>query len=139
MNHPYEDILHLPYPRETSRPRMSRQDRAAQFSPFAALMGYEASLAETARKTCPKIELTEEAKEEINRSINYLLTLQEPFVTITYYEGDFWKEGGAYYEVSGHLCRVEPQYKTLHLKEGTGIWISDILSLTSPELPEEIL
>lgn len=47
--HRYDDIIHMPHHVSETRPRMSRRDRAAQFAPFAALTGYEAVIAETAR------------------------------------------------------------------------------------------
>ena len=49
-SHRYEDIIDLPHHVSQTRPRMTRIDRAAQFAPFAALTGYEAVIAETARR-----------------------------------------------------------------------------------------
>ena len=51
MNEKYKDMLHLPHPVSATHPRMALQDRAAQFSPFAALAGYDDALRETARRT----------------------------------------------------------------------------------------
>ena len=59
MNHPYKDILYLPNPTSKKHPRMSMYDRAAQFSPFAALTGYDELLVETARLTSERIEIDE--------------------------------------------------------------------------------
>ena len=63
MNHPYKDILYLPNPTSKKHPRMSMYDRAAQFSPFAALTGYDAQIQETARLTNTKIELSDDEKK----------------------------------------------------------------------------
>ena len=46
MNKDYSDILNLPHPVSEKHPRMSLYDRAAQFSPFAALTGYDAAIEE---------------------------------------------------------------------------------------------
>ena len=71
MKHPYEDILHLPHHTSPTRPRMSAIDRAAQFSPFAALTGFEAAIAETGRLTDRPIELTDSAREALDESFIY--------------------------------------------------------------------
>ena len=72
MNEKYKDMLRLPHPVSATHPRMSLQDRAAQFSPFAALTGYEDALKETARLTDHFVELDEDRKQEIDRQIGYL-------------------------------------------------------------------
>lgn len=51
MSGKYDDIINLPHPTSKKHPRMSRQNRAAQFSPFAALTGYDAEIREMARQT----------------------------------------------------------------------------------------
>ena len=55
----YDDIINLPYVKSKTRPHMTNYDRAAQFSPFAALTGYDAAIAETGRLTDQKVELDE--------------------------------------------------------------------------------
>ena len=65
-NHKYDDIIDLPHYTSKKRPRMSMHDRAAQFSPFAALTGYEDAVEETARLTDSKIELDDDKVEDIN-------------------------------------------------------------------------
>ena len=72
MNEKYKDMLHLPHPVSATHPRMALQDRAAQFSPFAALAGYDDALRETARRTDRFVELDEDRKQEIDRQISYL-------------------------------------------------------------------
>ena len=67
--HPYADIIDLPHHVSKVHPRMSLRDRAAQFSPFAALVGYEDVIDETARTTVPKRELDETEKAELDRRI----------------------------------------------------------------------
>lgn len=74
MNDRYDDIIHLPHHISKTRPQMSMMDRAAQFSPFAALTGYDAAIKETGRLTDEKIELGEETKAVLDRKQSYLIT-----------------------------------------------------------------
>lgn len=68
MSGPYDNIINLPHPTSKRHPRMSLHDRAAQFSPFAALSGHAAALAETTRLTDRKIELDEDTRAELDRA-----------------------------------------------------------------------
>ena len=74
MKH-YDDILHLPHPVSKKHRQMPIADRAAQFMPFAALTGYEAALAETARLTSPRIEPDDTQRELLNRQLCFLQSL----------------------------------------------------------------
>ena len=81
----YEDLIHLPHHVSATRPQMPMSDRAAQFSPFAALSGYDAAIREAGRLTHEKRELSEEEKEALDRKQQYLISMMEeqPRVTIT--------------------------------------------------------
>ena len=68
----YDDIIHLPHHVSKTRPQMSMEDRAAQFSPFAALTGYDAAILETGRLTDEKVELGEETRAILDRKQKYL-------------------------------------------------------------------
>lgn len=96
MNKSYDDIIHLPHHVSATHPHMSMAERAAQFSPFAALTGYEDVLTETARKTEQKIELDETIKEELDQKLHLLAehVQNPPSVSITYFQPDDYKEGG---------------------------------------------
>ena len=71
MMGPYDDIINMPHYTSPKRPRMSMEDRAAQFSPFAALTGYGDVIKETARLTDRKIELTEDARSDLDEKIQF--------------------------------------------------------------------
>ena len=92
----YDDIIHTPWPRPTKRARMSLEDRAAQFAPFAALTGYDAVLAETARLTQNPVFLTEESLEELNAQLRRAQARldAQPGVRLTAYYEDENKAGG---------------------------------------------
>ena len=90
MTDSYEDILHLPHHVSAKRRRMSNAERAAQFSPFAALTSYGEAVEETARLTQEKLELDESAKAEINDQLLWLAQhIRElPGVRVTYFVPD---------------------------------------------------
>ena len=131
--HPYEDILHLPHHVSKERPHMSMLDRAAQFSPFAALVGYEDIIDETARLTTPERELDEVEKAELDRRVGILAAHlgEKPVVTVEYFVPDTLKSGGAYESKTGALVRISPVRKTLTLADGTAIRFDDVAGIES--------
>lgn len=137
MKKAYEDIICLSRPVSKAHVPMSLLDRAAQFSPFAALSGYEDALAETARLTEAPIELDVDAKADLNEKLVCLQThiAQSPQVTVTYFEPDIWKAGGAYVTVTDAIRRLNSLEKWLLLDNGTKIFFGDILALESPLFP----
>ena len=123
ITHKYDDIIHLSRPESPRRARMSMTDRGAQFSPFAALVGYDAAIAETARLTDFQIELTEGAKAELNETLR---TLAEnvrrcPEVRVTWFLPDERKSGGAYVTASGCVKKVDVYRELLVLTDGRQI------------------
>lgn len=136
MTGKYDDIIHLPHPTSPRHPRMSLHDRAAQFSPFAALSGHDDAILETARLTDSKIEPSEDQKLELDRKMQALMPLlsEKPELVITYYVPDFAKEGGAYVTFAGNLKKIDPIDHTLYFTDGTAISPDDVLSLDSPHL-----
>lgn len=103
MTNPYDDIINLPHHTSTSRPRMSTHDRAAQFSPFAALTGYESAITEAGRLTDKRFELDEYVKADLNERLCKLRDHidEQPDVSIVYFQPDDKKSGGAYITVTG--------------------------------------
>lgn len=94
--HDNSDIIDLKYPYIKKHPAMKMADRAAQFSPFAALKGYDSAIAEIEKQTVNKIEISEEKKDEINSKIKNLLLNDATLFSITYFVSDDKKEGGEY-------------------------------------------
>lgn len=103
MSSAYDDILNFPHHTSTVQPAMPMQNRAAQFAPFAALVGYDALIQETTRLTDQKPEFDESVISELNEKLRLLLELmpQHPEVTITYFQPDSRKTSGAYRTTSG--------------------------------------
>lgn len=132
--HPYADILSMPRPTTYARPPMSRQDRAAQFAPFAALTGHEAAIGETARVTQPRRYLTDDEKEQLDRKQQLLQARadENPPVTVCYFQADPRKAGGSYQTITGHLRGVNTQKRLLRLVEGNELSLNDIIEIDSP-------
>ena len=127
----YEDIINLPHHTSTKHPRMTQLARAAQFSPFAALTGYDDAIKETGRLTDKKIELTDEEKIIIN---NKLLKINDnikknPKVTITYFEHDKNKIGGKYLSYTGYIKKIDMIALTITLSDKTKININEIIDI----------
>lgn len=131
----YSDMLYLPHHTSLTHPRMSRIDRAAQFSPFAALVGYDAAVEETARETEGEIYLDEDRKEELNMHLQVLLShiSEHPQTSITYFLPDSRKEGGSYPTVTGAVKRIDLVTRMIALMNGTLIPIDNIVEVTIPE------
>lgn len=133
MKNCYEDIINLPHHISKARPQMSMQDRAAQFSPFAALTGYDAAIKETGRLTDVRLELGEEGKTALDRRQQYLFeTIGDlPEITVTYFVPDEKKTGGAYVTVTGNLKRIEEYRRELILTNGKKIPMDEIVDIQS--------
>lgn len=129
----YSDILNLPHPTSKNHPRMSIQERAAQFSPFAALSGHAAAIAETARLTDRKMELDEDTRAELDRRQAILLEQisERPEVTVTWFRPDEKKDGGAYVTTAGRLKKIDQVERILILMDGTRIPLEDVAALES--------
>ena len=107
VSHKYDDIINLPHHVSKKHPQMSLHDRAAQFSPFAALTGHKAAINETARLTDEKQILSEDVIAKLNEQLNLIKENigTNPIVTITYFVPDDRKSGGAY--ISTYRCCKE--------------------------------
>lgn len=129
----YEDIIHLPHPVSVRHAALSNADRAAQFAPFAALTGYDAELAETARLTTPRAELTESEQQLLNDVYRYLQqhSSEHPGVTITYFQPDSRKAGGAYVTVTAPVKRIDEYTQSIILTTGETVPLSEIITITA--------
>ncbi|MCC8128386.1 MAG: YolD-like family protein [Clostridiales bacterium] len=128
----YQDIIDLPHHVSATRPHMSMGDRAAQFSPFAALTGYDAAVQETARRTDRRAELDEEIKQDLSERLNLIQgnLAAAPVVEITYFVPDERKEGGAYNTVTGIVKKIDEYHRLVVLTDGTDIPIDEIIEIS---------
>ena len=132
-NFKYGDIIHLPHHVSDKRPRIPMVSRAAQFSPFAALTGYDAAIRETGRLTDRRIELSEEQLQELDRKQQLLMeNIRDcPEVSVTYFVPDEQKQGGAYITITGRVKRINPYTRAMTLTDQTSIPMDEILELES--------
>ena len=121
----YDDILRLPHPTSKTHPRMSRQERAAQFSPFAALAGHEDAIQETSRVVGRRFDLSEEEKAVLDRKqqiiLGFLKQGEQPMVTVTYFRPDRKKAGGEYVKRTGKVKKVREVENSLVFADGVEI------------------
>ena len=127
----YDDIKHLTRPHYNDLHPMSMHDRAAQFSPFAALVGYGDAVAETARLTDNRAVLTEDDIFELNANLNRLLDSldEQPEISVTYFVPDEKKSGGRYAEKVGVVRIYDSYANELVFTDGVRIAVKDIASL----------
>ena len=132
MSGKYDDIINLPHHVSKTHPQMSIHDRAAQFSSFAALSGFEDSIAETGRIVDQKIELDDDAKELLNREINDIEASleKEPRIKVVYFCKDKRKDGGTYLSYEGIIRRIDRVYKQLIFRSRKVIDIEDIIEIS---------
>ena len=129
MTDDYSDIINLPHHVSKNHPQMSREARAAQFAPFAALTGYDDVIHETARLTDEQVELEEHDNNRLNRKFAELTDAMEehPKITVTYFLPDEHKAGGAYVSITGTLKKVDEQL--MIFDDGNEIPIAHIVDL----------
>ena len=124
----YDDIIDLPHPTSVKHPRMSIAGRAAQFSPFAALVGHGAAIRETARLTDHKIELTEDEKALLDDKLCLLRDTGGEAV-FTYFLPDERKDGGSYVTAAGRVKKLDLRSRRIILTGGAVIPLEDILEI----------
>lgn len=125
MRGKYDDMLHLPHPTSTRHPRMPISERAAIFSPFAALTGHAGAIAETARLTVQKMEL------DRRQAVLLEHIAEQPEITVTWFQPDERKNGGAYLTATGRLKKLDEIQRVLVLTDGTKIPLDDVAGLES--------
>lgn len=127
----YEDIINLPHHISPTRQQMPMSDRAAQFSPFAALTGYDAAIKETGRLTDERIELDVEALSALDMKYQLLMEAldEAPEVTITYFQPDERKAGGKYVSAVGTVKKIDDFERRITMRDGTRIPMDDVLSI----------
>lgn len=132
MSGRYDDIIRCSRPVSSRHLPMSRQDRAAQFAPFAALTGYDGVIAETVRLTDREIPLDVGAEAELDAKLRELQEIihLHPKVTVTYFQPDQRKKGGAYVCMTGRIKRMDPDNRMLLFTDGTAVAVERIYGIS---------
>ena len=132
----YDDIINLPHHVSPTRQRMSMHDRAAQFAPFSALVGYDDAVAETARLTENRPELDEQEQKELDTRLRYLADhiKERPNVHIRYFMPDMRKNGGASVEYNGIVHKIANGF--IYTANGGTICLKDIITFDISERTE---
>lgn len=126
----YDEIINIEH-FNPKHERMSIMERAAQFSPFAALTGYSESVKETARLTKGKIELSEDMKNEIDMKLQLIEEhiKEKPEISVLYFIKDKKKSGGDYNEYIGIIRRIDKVNGKLIFVDKTSISLKDIIDI----------
>ena len=127
----YDDIINLSRPQYHDLPPMSIHDRSAQFSPFAALVGYDAAVEETARLTDSRREMEEDEINELNRQLSELnkRLSERPRIRVTYFIRDRKKEGGRYASKIGNARTIDQAENRIVFTDGESVPVKDMYSV----------
>ena len=130
----YADIITLPHHKAANRKPMSLYDRAAQFAPFAALVGYDEMITEEARLTDAETPLSEGDIEVLNRKLSLILDMveekQHPEITVLYFEPDVRKDGGSFLQAQGAVKAIDPIEGRLIFYAANGISDGQVIPLS---------
>ena len=125
----YADIINLPHHVSRKHPQMSMADRAAQFSPFAALTGHDAAIAEAARLTDERPILDESVKQEISDLLQLAATDSNQVLNIVYFVPDARKTGGAYMEITGRVKKLIPHEGLIIMEDDTRVKVENVVKV----------
>lgn len=131
MTKAYDDIIDLPHHVSTTHPHMAAIDRAAQFSPFAALTGYDAAIKETTRLTDERVELDESMKDALSNKLQIIADRlkEQPEIAITYFQPDGKKNGGTYVTAVSAAKKIDNYERVVVMSDGIVIPIDEIISI----------
>ncbi len=127
----YDEIINLPHYEPKYHKRMSKSQRASQFSPFSALTGYDEMVKEIERLTKDKIIISDDEINVINEKLNYLIQnkMLDSYVSITYFVKDLKKDGGKYYKYNGKIKKIDNMNKKITLNTLEKVSIDDIINI----------
>ena len=131
----YQDIINLPHHVSKTRPQMAILDRAAQFSPFAALTGHEAAIEEVGRITDYFVELDESRKMDLNEKLQSVIEQNDKKmeVIITYFQPDEKKSGGSYINITGVIKKIDDYEQCIILQDKSKILIKFLYDIEIKE------
>ena len=127
----YNDIINLPHHVSKKHPQLSKASYAAQFSPFAALSGYDGIVLEAARITDERVELGDKENDILNAKLQVIgdHIKEHPEIKVTYFEKDKKKSGGAYLQRNACIKRIDDVERIMYFTDGTNLPIDDITDM----------
>jgi len=127
----YDDIINLPHHVSERHPQLDKASYAAQFSPFAALSGYDGIVSEAARVTDERVELGETEMEILSAKLLIALEHEKehPLLSVTYFKPDEKKSGGAYLQKTAEIKRIDDVERIMYFTDGTKLPIDDVVNL----------
>jgi len=131
MSSKYSDMFNMPHHVSEKRPKMSIKDRAAQFSPFAALTGHDAAIRETARVTEQRIILDESEKNILDEGLKIIASNigNKPEISLVYFREDELKDGGSYEEITDIVIKIDYYGRVIVMKSGISVNFDDIYKI----------
>lgn len=131
MTRTYDDMINLPRHVSATRPHMTASDRAAQFSPFAALTGYDAAIKVTARLTDERVKLDEYRKAVLSHRLQIITDRmkEHPEIVITYFQPDGKKNGGTYVTAVSRAKKIDKYERVIVMADGKSIPIDEIINI----------
>ena len=127
----YNDIINLPHHVSKKHPQLSKASYAAQFSPFAALTGYEGIVSEAARFNNERVELGDKEKDILNAKLQIIgeHIKEHPELELTYFQKDKKKTGGAYLKKTAQIKRIDDLKRIMYFTDGTNLPMDDITDM----------
>lgn len=130
MNSEYEEILHHPHHVSRKHPQMSMSARAAQFSSFKALTGYEDAIDETASQVDARLEPDDDRSAALDEWLRKIREKEVDVpISVTYFQADEKKSGGVYLTHRGTVRRVDEELQLLVFHDGNRILLRDIYDI----------
>ena len=124
----YEDIIGLPHHVSKTRTPMPMENRAAQFAPFAALSGHDEAIAETARRTNEKVELSDDELRNLSRKLLYAYEKRTE-ITVICFRRDAMKSGGEYIALSGVIRKIDISARTMTFDDGRTVELDCVIEI----------
>ncbi len=125
----YDDIINLPHKQSEKRANMPNRDRAAQFSPFAALTGHSDAIEETARLTDGRIVLGEYEAQLLDEKLKRLISEPRQKIRVTYFVPDGKKQGGKYVAETKDVRRIDGTERKIIFEDRSETAFEDITDI----------
>lgn len=138
--HRYDDIIGIERHRSRAHGHMPVGQRAAQFMPFAALSGYGELIEDASKPVERRIELEEDAREELDRRLADVLARigDEPSILVTYFRTADRADRGMYVTAEGVVERYDGASHRLFFDDGVVVACADIVRIAMKDADGDV-